>query len=190
MAHETDGLALVDGQPYILENMNTGRPTAQREIDPGKHDGGVGTEICARRPGGVVHAVCRYTGVARPCAVIWERWLSRPDAAGIYRSPACFCRSRLRWPCHRHSPGAAIEDCCIRDSLTAGFGLAANQAFPVRLTAALKAKGLNVNIVNAGVSGDTATGGLERLEWAVPQDTDAVIVELGANDMLRGINLR
>ena len=75
----------------------------------------------------------------------------------------------------------------LGESLTAGFGLAANQAFPVKLTTALKAKGINVNIVNAGVSGDTATGGLERLDWAVTQDTDAVIVELGANDMLRGI---
>jgi acyl-CoA thioesterase-1 len=75
----------------------------------------------------------------------------------------------------------------LGDSLTAGFGLAANQAFPVKLAAALKAKGINVTIANAGVSGDTATGGLERLDWAVPQDTDAVIVELGANDMLRGI---
>ena len=75
----------------------------------------------------------------------------------------------------------------LGDSLTAGFGLAANQAFPVKLTTALKAKGINVSIVNAGVSGDTATGGLERLDWAVPKDTDAVIVELGANDMLRGI---
>ena len=93
----------------------------------------------------------------------------------------------LRWPCHRHSPGAAIKIVALGDLLTAGFGLAANQAFPVKLTTALKAKGINVNIVNAGVSGDTATGGLERLDWAVTQDTDAVIVELGANDMLRGI---
>lgn len=76
----------------------------------------------------------------------------------------------------------------LGDSLTAGFGLAANQAFPARLTAALKAKGINVSIANAGVSGDTSTGGLERLDWAVPKDTDAVIVELGANDMLRGID--
>jgi acyl-CoA thioesterase-1 len=81
-----------------------------------------------------------------------------------------------------------VKIVALGDSLTAGFGLAASQAFPVRLTAALKAKGINVSIANAGVSGDTATGGLERLDWAVPKDTEAVIVELGANDMLRGIN--
>jgi acyl-CoA thioesterase-1 len=81
-----------------------------------------------------------------------------------------------------------VKIVALGDSLTAGFGLAVNQAFPAKLTAALKAKGINASIANAGVSGDTATGGLERLEWAIPKDTDAVIVELGANDMLRGID--
>jgi acyl-CoA thioesterase-1 len=76
----------------------------------------------------------------------------------------------------------------LGDSLTAGFGLPASAAFPVRLAAALKAKGTAVDIINAGVSGDTSRGGLERLVWAVPKDADAVIVELGANDMLRGID--
>ena len=80
-----------------------------------------------------------------------------------------------------------VKIVALGDSLTAGFGLPANQAFPAKLASALKAKGNNVTIVNAGVSGDTATGGLERLDWAVPKDADAVIVELGANDMLRGI---
>jgi acyl-CoA thioesterase-1 len=74
------------------------------------------------------------------------------------------------------------------DSLTAGLGLPAQDAFPAKLEQALKAKGLNVEIVNAGVSGDTASGGLSRLDWSVPQDADAVIVELGANDALRGID--
>ena len=74
------------------------------------------------------------------------------------------------------------------DSLTAGLGLPASAAFPAKLEAALKAKGHAVEVVNAGVSGDTATGGLARLDWSVPEGTDAVIVELGANDMLRGID--
>ena len=74
------------------------------------------------------------------------------------------------------------------DSLTAGLGLPADQAFPAKLQAALKAKGENVVVVNAGVSGDTASAGLARLDWSVPQDADAVIVELGANDALRGID--
>jgi len=74
------------------------------------------------------------------------------------------------------------------DSLTAGYGLAANEAFPAQLQRALTAKGLAVNVVNAGVSGDTAVGGLARLDWSIPDGTDAVILELGANDALRGFD--
>jgi acyl-CoA thioesterase-1 len=74
------------------------------------------------------------------------------------------------------------------DSLTAGYGLPAQHTFPARLEQALKAQGHNVEIDNAGVSGDTASGGLSRLDWSIPDGTDAVIVELGANDMLRGID--
>jgi acyl-CoA thioesterase I len=76
----------------------------------------------------------------------------------------------------------------LGDSLTAGLGLPAQDAFTTKLQAALKATGYDVTIVNAGVSGDTAAGGLERLEWSVPEDADAVIVELGANDALRGLD--
>jgi acyl-CoA thioesterase I len=76
----------------------------------------------------------------------------------------------------------------LGDSLTAGLGLPANAAFPARLEQALRAKGIAVEISNAGVSGDTAAGGLARLDWSVPEGTDAVIVELGANDTLRGID--
>jgi acyl-CoA thioesterase-1 len=78
----------------------------------------------------------------------------------------------------------------LGDSLTAGFGLAAKDAFVPRLKAALAEQGVNVEITNAGVSGDTASDGLARLDWSVPEGTDAVIVELGANDMLRGIDPR
>jgi acyl-CoA thioesterase-1 len=74
----------------------------------------------------------------------------------------------------------------LGDSLTAGQGLPANAAFPARLQAALKAKGIAVEIADAGVSGDTSVNGLARLDWAVPDMTDGVIVALGANDMLRG----
>lgn len=76
----------------------------------------------------------------------------------------------------------------LGDSLAAGFNLPASAAFPSRLERALTAKGHAVEIVNAGVSGDTATGGLARLDWSVPDGTEAVIVELGANDMLRGLD--
>lgn len=74
------------------------------------------------------------------------------------------------------------------DSLTAGFGLPASEAFPVRLQKALSAKGIAVDILNAGVSGDTTTAGLARLDWSIPPGTEAVILELGANDALRGVD--
>ena len=90
------------------------------------------------------------------------------------------------------TPAAAadrpVRIVALGDSLTAGFGLPADAAFPARLEKALTAKGVAVEIANAGVSGDTASGGLARLDWSVPEGTDAVIVELGANDMLRGID--
>ena len=76
----------------------------------------------------------------------------------------------------------------LGDSLTTGLGLPANQAFPARLQAALKARGIAAEIADAGVSGDTAANGLARLDWAVPDKTDGVIVALGANDMLRGLD--
>lgn len=74
------------------------------------------------------------------------------------------------------------------DSLMAGYGLPTNAAFPVRLEAALKAKGYDVRVIGAGVSGDTASGGLARLDWAIPAGAEAAIIELGANDALRGVD--
>jgi acyl-CoA thioesterase-1 len=85
------------------------------------------------------------------------------------------------------APGRPIKIVAVGDSLTAGYQLPANASFPAQLEAALKAKGIAVEVINAGVSGDTSTGGLARLDWSVPEGTDAVILELGANDMLRGI---
>jgi acyl-CoA thioesterase-1 len=76
----------------------------------------------------------------------------------------------------------------LGDSLTAGLGLPPGQGFPEALEKALRAKGYDVEISNAGVSGETAGDGLARYDWAVPQGTDALIVELGANDMLRGLD--
>ncbi|WP_127521632.1 arylesterase [Mesorhizobium sp. Z1-4] len=73
------------------------------------------------------------------------------------------------------------------DSLMAGYGLSPGESFPEKLEQSLQQKGHDVVISGAGVSGDTSTGGLQRLDWSVPDDTDLVILELGANDMLRGI---
>jgi acyl-CoA thioesterase-1 len=74
----------------------------------------------------------------------------------------------------------------LGDSLSAGLGLSGPAAFPARLQKVLKDKGIEVDMINAGVSGDTASGGRDRLDWSVPAGTEAVIVELGANDALRG----
>lgn len=74
------------------------------------------------------------------------------------------------------------------DSLMAGYELPPSDAFPVQLEEALREKGHDVAIANAGVSGDTSTGGLARLDWSVPDGTHAVLLELGANDALRGIS--
>lgn len=73
------------------------------------------------------------------------------------------------------------------DSLTAGHGVLARDAYPSKLEAALRSKGYNVTIANAGVSGDTTAQGLARVDWSVPQGTQAVILEFGANDMFRGV---
>jgi acyl-CoA thioesterase I len=74
----------------------------------------------------------------------------------------------------------------LGDSLSAGLGLPAAAAFPARLQKSLNANGIAVDMINAGVSGDTASGGRDRLDWSIPEGTDAVILELGANDALRG----
>ena len=82
---------------------------------------------------------------------------------------------------------APVTILALGDSLTAGLGVGPAEAFPVRLEAALKAKGHDVKVINAGVSGDTAADGAARLDWALAEPVNAVIVELGANDALRGL---
>jgi len=81
-----------------------------------------------------------------------------------------------------------IKMVVLGDSLSAGLGLSASSAFPARLQKSLAAKGIAVDMINAGVSGDTTSGGRDRLDWSVPEGTEAVILELGANDALRGID--
>jgi len=83
-----------------------------------------------------------------------------------------------------------IKMVVLGDSLSAGLGLSASSAFPARLQKSLEAKGIAVDMINAGVSGDTTSGGRDRLDWSVPEGTEAVILELGANDALRGIDPR
>lgn len=82
--------------------------------------------------------------------------------------------------------GKPLAVVALGDSLTAGFGVGPAESFPAQLERLLKGAGHNVTIANAGVSGDTTAGGLARLDWSVPEGTEAVILELGANDMLGG----
>jgi acyl-CoA thioesterase-1 len=84
------------------------------------------------------------------------------------------------------APAKPIKMVVLGDSLSAGLGLSASAAFPTRLQKSLETKGIKVDMINAGVSGDTSSGGRDRLDWSVPEGTEAVILELGANDALRG----
>ena len=83
---------------------------------------------------------------------------------------------------------APIKMVVLGDSLSAGLGLTGPQAYPAKLQKALQEKGIAVEMTNGGVSGDTSSGGLDRLDWSIPEGTQAVIVELGANDALRGLD--
>jgi acyl-CoA thioesterase I len=85
-------------------------------------------------------------------------------------------------------PPAPVKIVALGDSLTAGLGLPVSEGFVPRLQAALAANGYAAEIANAGVSGNTAADGLARLDWSVPNGTEAVILELGANDMLRALS--
>jgi acyl-CoA thioesterase I len=106
----------------------------------------------------------------------------RTAVAGLAGSLAMVIGAR------RAAAAGPIRLVALGDSLTAGFGLPPSQGFAPRLEAALRARGHDVRVANAGVSGDTATGGADRVDWSVPDGTDGVIVELGANDMLRGVD--
>jgi acyl-CoA thioesterase I len=86
------------------------------------------------------------------------------------------------------SAGRPVKIVALGDSLTVGLGLPADAVFPARLARALAQKGVAAEVVNAGVSGDTTADGFARLDWSVPDDSDAVILELGANDALRGLD--
>ena len=90
-------------------------------------------------------------------------------------------------PMALQAQAADLKLVVLGDSLSAGFQLGPDEGFPEQLQKVLDEKGYSVEVVNAGVSGDTSSGGLSRLDWSVGPDTDAVIVELGANDALRGI---
>jgi acyl-CoA thioesterase I len=83
---------------------------------------------------------------------------------------------------------ARVKLAILGDSLAAGYGVKPEQSIPARLEAALKAQGRTVTVINHGVSGDTTAGGLDRVDWMLADKPDIVMVELGANDALRGLD--
>ncbi len=85
-------------------------------------------------------------------------------------------------------PSTPVTILVLGDSLTAGYGLEESESFPFQLEKSLQTLGYNVNVINAGVSGDTTAGGLARIEWALADHPEIVIVELGGNDALRGLD--
>ena len=113
-----------------------------------------------------------------------------------YGLAGLFVNAAVILACLAGSPaGAAAETLrivALGDSLTAGYGLSRPESFPVRLESALRKQGIEAVVENAGVSGDTSAGGLTRLDWALAPNVsgaaDLLIVELGANDGLRGID--
>ena len=104
---------------------------------------------------------------------------------------SCLAIPAAAWAAGDASGGGGktpLQVVAFGDSLVAGYGVGPGESFPEQLQAALRKKGYDVNVTNAGVSGDTTSGGLSRLDWSVPQSADLVIVELGANDALRGVS--
>ena len=91
-------------------------------------------------------------------------------------------------PGNNATAAEALRILALGDSLTQGYGLPNGTEFPAQLEAALRAEGLNIGVMNAGVSGDTSAGGLARLDWSLADHPDAAIVELGGNDALRGLS--
>ncbi len=194
-ANQTDGFAAADGQRHVLEDVNARWASAERQVDARERDGGhaVGT-------GGVVHGIPIVSwfnlrprgptrvdsgGIAHIWLVTREVQILTPLRIFVFAAAAF----GLVFAASPASAERLLKIVAFGDSLTAGYGVAASDAFPAKLQQALAGKGIKVDIVNAGVSGDTTSGGLARLDWSVPADTDAVILELGANDAMRGIDL-
>lgn len=112
----------------------------------------------------------------------------RTDGAARRRFNAAFLALGVALAIPAVAQAATIRILAFGDSLTAGYGLDPGDGFAPRLEAALRARGYDVQVLNGGVSGDTTAGGLDRLDWALADKPDLAIVELGANDMLRGVD--
>jgi acyl-CoA thioesterase I len=101
--------------------------------------------------------------------------------------PAARVEPAAEAPAASHAPSGRPRIVFLGDSLTAGYGLPSHEAVPSLIQARLDAGGYQYEVVNAGVSGDTSAGGLSRLDWSLQGDVDVLVVELGANDGLRGL---
>ena len=126
------------------------------------------------------------SGVASPCHAAAAPSNGRRAISLATLGTALASAAKPR-PAGAQATAAPIRLLALGDSLTAGYGLPAGQGFVPRLEAALKARGRSVRVLDAGVSGDTTAGGLARIDWALAEQPQAALVELGANDGLRGL---
>ena len=117
-----------------------------------------------------------------------KRWSAARALAQVSMLAVLFNACLLLPTSEGRAQSDPIRIVAFGDSLTAGYGLSPGDAFPAQLENALKARGHAVEVINAGVSGDTTAAALQRLDWAFPEKVDAAIVALGANDALRGID--
>jgi acyl-CoA thioesterase-1 len=113
---------------------------------------------------------------------------ARESGYGLWRKLVNLGTVLLALACAAVPAGATTRIVALGDSLTAGYGLPSEESFPVRLQAWLRDHGVDAVVTNAGVSGDTSAGGLARLDWSLAEPADAVLVEFGANDALRGVD--
>jgi len=202
-ADEAGRLAIGQRHRNALEDMDAGGAASQTQMDILQLD---------RRGGLLAHhaMILTYASIAVPAGTrtrperggIAARRGLRPYGRGfvLLQSAATFFVALMllfigasdmasaQTSSSRPPAGRPLKLVAFGDSLSAGYNLPGSAAFPAVLEQALRQKGVAVEIVNAGVSGDTTQGGLERLDWSVPDGTDGVILELGANDALRGVD--
>jgi acyl-CoA thioesterase-1 len=160
-----------------MEDLRPSHPTSQGKIDICEAYGGIGHEES-------------FGKAAMTTENFWPargRRFARYGRLGRFRQ-IFFAAFALLFALGGAADARPLRIVALGDSLTAGYGLAADKAFPAVLQEALRAKGFDVEIVNAGVSGDTSAGLLARLDWALGDGADGAIVEIGANDMLRGLD--
>jgi len=163
--------------------MDGGRPVAQCQIGLPQRDNGFGyglrhglNILYGKEAVGLKPADVEHLGAA-PCVLKVYPMRFKTVIAAV-----CLALATVK-----ASAADEIKLVGFGDSLMAAYNLQANEGFPAKLEAALRERGHDVSIVDAGVSGDTTSGGLARLDWSIPDGVDGVILELGANDALRGL---